>query len=385
MRPSAIASPTASKATSTAHLLSGSQPSISHLTTSQKRPESSSLSTLHIGTQTSDPPDRTPASRGSPRRARPHLARNIMPLKPAARSPHGSPPSPPPSRSRDTRRWAGWGRPAGRPIPPAGRGGGGVPAPHLRLRPPRGRAARTQPGPWGGAGAGEPRALAPATGGKLQAPPDPELPLPRPSHPPLGCRCRCPPGCRRRHYRRRHSSAWAPDVTAPRPLRESSAPPRADVSVSPAPARPRPLAITQPPGRATRPRAGLGRLARGRWAGGWRVRVYTRTHSPRGALGVCLLPLAVGGGAAPTVGKPLPLRRTGAAEPGPRSPRAGEFPAPRPSDYPHCPETPPAACPRFTSAAFPVLVGGRRPRVVRPSLWCRSAGRFPSLRHAPLL
>ena len=124
MRPSAIASPTASKATSTAHLLSGSQPSISHLTTSQKRPESSSLSTLHIGTQTSDPPDRTPASRGSPRRARPHLARNIMPLKPAARSPHGSPPSPPPSRSRDTRRWAGWGRPAGRPIPPAGRGGG---------------------------------------------------------------------------------------------------------------------------------------------------------------------------------------------------------------------------------------------------------------------
>ncbi|XP_043736725.1 atherin-like [Cervus elaphus] len=271
------------------------------------------------------------------------------------------------------------------PSPPAGRGGGGVPAPHLRLRPPRGRAARTQPGPWGGAGAGETRALAPATGGKLQAPPDPELPPPRPSHPPLGCRCRCPPGRRRRHYRRRHSSARAPDVTAPRPLRESSAPPRADVSASPAPARPRPLAVPQPPGRATRPCAGLGPLLRGRWAGGWRVRVHTRTHSLRGALGVCLLPLAVGGGAAPTVGNHHRLGGPVPRNQGPGLSGQVGFPPRGPRTIRTARETLPAACPRFTSAAFPVLASGRRPRVGRPRLWCRSAGRFRSLRRAPLL
>ena len=58
-------------------------------------------------------------------------------------------------------------------------------------------------------------------------------------------------------------------------------------------------------------------------------------------------------------------------------------------------ETPPAACPRFASAAgeggraartvVPVLAGGSWPGVGLPSFWYRSADGFPCRSHAPLM
>lgn len=239
----------------------------------------------------------------------------------------------------------------------------GSPRPHHGSASPRGRAAPDPARAVGRSGRRRAEALAPATGGKLQASPDPELPPPRPSHPPLPMPPR-QPGRRRRHYHRRQLGPGARRHRAP-PLRESSALPRAYVSASlPLPGR-RPLAVPQPPGRATRPRADLGRLpgAGGLGDGG---RGCTRAHTPARARR--LSPSACRRrrcGA--DSGQPLPPRWTGAAQPVPRSPGAGEFPAPRPSDCPHRPETPPAACPRLTSAAFPVPRGcGRRPRVGRP-------------------
>ena len=106
---------------------------------------------------------------------------------------------------------------------------------------------------------------------------------------------------------------------------------------------------------------------RGLWAAGRRGR--KRAHGRRRAGGVCLLQLALGGGAVQTVGRRLRrcFRRPVTQSPGRAAPRS-LAPADRWASR-TARETPLAACPRFTSAAGEGgRKGGRAARTAVPVL-----------------
>lgn len=252
-----------------------------------------------------------------------HHAAGQPPALPGTRSPRRSPP-PPRRRRPETARVGPAGGLGGAalttPHPPGrarrGRGprasptappspGARCPAPARAVRKTRRRRARGPSASDGreASGAARPRAAATAA-----VSPSSGLPLP------------LPPGSRR-HYRRRHrrhSSAWAPDVIAPRPLRETPAPPLADVTRAPPPlaapaclpaaswerdsAAPRLRAPSR--GRRAGGSALRGAHARTRRAGGWRLsppacrRMLRRTSCgppPRGRVADILAGPLVGG------------------------------------------------------------------------------------------
>lgn len=156
MRSSAIASPTASKVTSTAHLPFEIPLFIPYLTISQKEKKKTliSFNTLHQSPKPRSTLTAPQAPHGSPiPPPRPYLARNISlinrprsflraprcrvsHLQPPARAPHSPRLSARPAPSPAAEPAGGLGR--GPPLPdfpiPPGRRGRG-PKPHLRLRP----------------------------------------------------------------------------------------------------------------------------------------------------------------------------------------------------------------------------------------------------------
>ena len=137
----------------------------------------------------------------------------------------------------------------------------------------------------------------------------------------------------------------------------------------------RPLLLTALAGsrqRAPAEGGGVGEAGgRGGWGlagGGSGLRAGAGAHGRRRAVGVCLLPLAVGGGAAQTVGRRLrrcfrgqSRRARGAPPRGAWRPRTGGLPARRPSGCPHGPGD-------LASGLSAVHLGGRGGRAARTAV-----------------
>ena len=138
----------------------------------------------------------------------------------------------------------------------------------------------------------------------------------------------------------------------------------------------RPLRLTALAGSRQRAPGECGAVGEAGGPGGWGLagggsglRTGAGAHGRRRAGGVCLLPLAVGGGAAQTVGRRLRrcFRGPVTQSPGRAAPRS-LAPADRWASR-TARETPLAACPRFTSAAGEGgRKGGRAARTAVPVL-----------------
>lgn len=272
MGPRAVASPTASKATSTANLPFEIQLFI-YLTISQKQKKKKILifNILHQSPKPTDPPWLHPSLCMAPQFL--HLAttspvtsllinlsQSLLQASRASRISHLPPRVPQIYSLRSSPipelRWVepvgglgwvetgwGWGRPSlDFPIPPPhsphpGQGleGEGVVKPHLQLRlsPPRGRASLPQPGPCGRSRVRKgkkPQGQRPARSSRSR--PTSQMPPPRPSHPAQGfCRC-CYCCCRRPGAANTATTATTATATATaRPgahLRHCAPPPARD-------------------------------------------------------------------------------------------------------------------------------------------------------------